>query len=90
MLRIHRTSNGVVVFSLSGRIEPDDIIELRRLCSLEGTGREIAFDLQDLTMVDHDAVKYLARCEAERIKFRNCPPYIREWIDTERRVGSSK
>ena len=88
MLRIERTSNGVVVFSLSGRIEAEDVVELQRLRGLEESGQEIAFDLRDLTVVDRDAIHYLSRCEAESITFRNCPAYIRDWIDTERRSGN--
>ena len=84
MLRIQRSSNDRVVFSLSGRIEIDDIAELQRLFSLEAVGQEIALDLRDVTLVDREAVKFLARCEVERIELENCPAYIREWIDAER------
>jgi hypothetical protein len=82
MLRIERATNRGVVFSLSGRIETEDIAELQRLLSLE-TGEDIAFDLQDVTMADRDAVKFLADCESKNIKLENCPAYIREWIDKE-------
>lgn len=85
MLRIQRSSNPGVVFSLSGRIEIEDVAELQRLLSLEAAGQDIALDLQDITLVDRDAVKFLARCEAECIKLENCPAYIREWIATESR-----
>lgn len=88
MLRIQRSSKRGVVFSLSGRIETEDVAELQRLFSLEVVGQDIALDLQEITLVDRDAVKFLARCEAERIKLENCPAYIREWIDSERGGGS--
>jgi anti-anti-sigma regulatory factor len=85
MLRIQRyCDQGVVVFSLSGRIQIEDAAELQRLLSLEGAGQTVVLDLQDITLVDRDALKFLARCEAESIKLENCPAYIREWIDTER------
>jgi hypothetical protein len=91
MLRIQRSSNDRVVFSLSGRIEIDDVAELQRLFSLEAVGQEIALDLRDVTLVDREAVKFLARCEVERIELENCPAYIREWIDAERgRSGRQK
>jgi hypothetical protein len=89
MLRIQRSSNGGVVFTLSGRIETEDVVELQRLLSLEAPGQDIALNLQDITLVDRDAVKFLARCEEESIKLESCPAYIREWIDTER-GGSSR
>jgi hypothetical protein len=88
MLRIQRSSNDGIVFSLSGRIQMADVAELQRLVSLEAPGQDIALDLQDITLVDRDAVKYLARCEAENIALRSCPAYIREWIDAER--GSNR
>ena len=82
MLRIERATNRGVVFSLSGRIETEDIAELQRLLSLE-SGQDIAFDLQDVILADRDAVKFLADCESQNIKLENCPAYIREWIDKE-------
>jgi anti-anti-sigma regulatory factor len=88
MLRIQRSSNGVVVFSLSGRIDRDDIPELRRLLDLEAVGQGIALDLQEVTLIDRDVVGFLVRCEAENIKLENCPAYIREWI--RRRDAASK
>jgi anti-anti-sigma regulatory factor len=84
MLRIQRSSDQEIVFSLSGRIEMEDVEELRRLLSLEEAGKGIVLDLQDITLVDRDAVKFLAGWEADMIKLENCPAYIRNWIDTER------
>ena len=84
MLRIQRSYELGVVLSLSGRLEIEDVAELQRLLSLEAVGEGIALDLQDITLVDRDALKFLASCEAENIKLVNCPAYVREWIDTER------
>ena len=84
MLRIQRSANGKVVFTLSGRIEAEDVEELHRLFSLEIGDRHLVLDLKDVTLVDRDAVKYLARCEARSIELENCPAYIREWIEQER------
>jgi hypothetical protein len=80
MLKIQRKANGRVVFTLSGRIEAEDIGELRRVLELEEAGRHIALDLKDVTLVDRDAIKFLTDCEAEGIKLEKCPPYVREWI----------
>ena len=85
MLRILRSSNQGIVFSLSGHIETEDVAELERLLSLEAVGESITLDLKDITLADRDAVKFLARCAAESIRLENCPAYIREWIDTENR-----
>jgi hypothetical protein len=84
MLRIQRSENGKVVFTLSGRIQAEDLVELHRLFCLETRSRHMVLDLQDVTLVDRDTVKYLARCEARSIELENCPAYIREWIEQER------
>ncbi len=73
------------MFSLSGRIEMEDVAELRRLLNLEVPSEAISLSLQDVTLVDRDAVKFLAQLEAEKIKLKNCPAYLREWIDSEGR-----
>ena len=83
MLKIQRKMNGGVIFTLSGRIEAQDIDELRRLLELEGADSNIALDLKDVTLVDRDAIKYLADCETDGTKLTNCPPYVREWIGRE-------
>lgn len=83
MLKIQRSANDKVVFTLSGRIEPEDVAELQRLLGLEVAGQLLALDLQDVTLLDRDAVKFLARREADGIQLKNCPAYIREWIKRE-------
>jgi anti-anti-sigma regulatory factor len=80
MLKIQRSANGRVVFTLSGRIEAEDVKELRQLLALEKAGQQLVWDLRDVTLVSPDAVEFLAGCEADSIKLENCPPYIREWI----------
>jgi len=83
MLKIQRSGHGKVVFTLSGRIEADDVAELQRLLDLEVADHLLALDLQDVTLLDRDAVKFLARREADGIELENCPAYIREWIERE-------
>ena len=81
MLKIQRSANGRVVFTLSGRIEAEDVKELRELLALETGGHQLVLDLRDVTLVNQDAVEFLAGCEADSIKLENCPAYIREWIE---------
>ena len=84
MLRIQRSANGRVVFKLSGRIEAEDVKELREVLALETTRQQLVLDLRDVTLLNQDAVKFLATCEADSIKLENCPAYIRKWIDQAR------
>lgn len=81
MLRIQRASNGKVVFTLSGRIAQEDVEELRRLFDLETKTVHIVLNLKELVLVDGDAVDFLAGCEASGMTLKDCPAYVRRWID---------
>jgi anti-anti-sigma regulatory factor len=81
MLRIQRSANGRVVLRLSGRIEVEDVKELGELLAMETAKQQLVLDLTDVTLVNQDAVEFLARCEADSILLENCPPYIRQWIE---------
>jgi anti-anti-sigma regulatory factor len=69
------------VLRISGRIAGEDLDVLR--IALE-EGRVVALDLTEVELVDCDAVKLLARTEANGIELRHSPAYIREWVTRER------
>ena len=83
MFRIHRSVNGEVVFTISGRIEAEHIAELETLIGAEGKGRRIILDLKDMTLTGQDGIDFLTRSEAAGIALANCDPYVREWITRE-------
>jgi anti-anti-sigma regulatory factor len=85
MLKIQRTSNGQVVFALSGRMDGEHIAELETLIRSEANGRRIVIDLKDLTLAGQEAISFLEGCEADKITLLNCAPYVREWITRRRR-----
>jgi hypothetical protein len=85
MLKIQRSANGQVVFKLSGRIESENMKLLRELLALETAGQQLVLDLRDVTLVNQDAIKFLASCEADSIKLEDCPAYIREWDRASKR-----
>jgi anti-anti-sigma regulatory factor len=87
MLKITRATNGEVVFKLSGRLDAENIGELKKLFSAEASGCRIVLDLEDLTLVDREVISFFARCEADGVELKNCPAYIREWITGERDAG---
>ena len=80
MLRIQRKANGDVVFSLSGRIDKENIAELEALIGAEGKDRRIVLDLKDMTLTGQDGINFLVQCEAAGVALANCDPYVREWI----------
>jgi hypothetical protein len=83
MLKIQRAANGEVVFTVSGRLDADNVCELSALLAAEPAGRPVVLDLKDLVLVDRDAVRFLRACEGDSIVFRHCPPYIRAWMARE-------
>ena len=72
------------VFLLSGRVETQAIAELRRLLERQTDYSAIIVDLKDVSLVDREGMRFLARCEADGVNLENCPPYIREWIRREK------
>ena len=84
-LRIHRSAErGRVVFTLTGRIQAAQVSELLALLKSEGSADGIVLDLEQVKLVDRDAVLFLALSETLGARLRNCSAYIRKWIDQER------
>jgi anti-anti-sigma regulatory factor len=85
MLKIRRSENdGLAIFSLSGRIEEQHVSELQELLAGEAEVTKAVLDLEEVRLVDREVVRFLAACEARGIGLRNCPSYVREWIETGR------
>jgi hypothetical protein len=82
--RIDRVVSGedLVVFRVSGRITAQELGMLQDLLRQESGA--VAIDLEDVLLVDREAVKLLAFSEFNGLELRNCPAYIREWITRER------
>ena len=72
-----------VVFTLSGRIKAVRLAELEKLLKCEAGDHNLVLDLQEVKLVDRDAVSFLANCESKGVNIANCPTYIREWIEKE-------
>jgi hypothetical protein len=90
MLRIQRSVNGRVVFTISGRIQAEDIEQFQQLLAVETPGRLLIFDLQEVTLVNQEAVTFLADCETNGIALEGCPLHIRNWIDQEKRRNKNR
>ena len=82
-LRIERVSDGAKTrIRLSGRVSSEHLMELKE--EIGGLGPGTVLDLEHLTLVDVEGVRFLSDCEASGIELVNCSPYIREWIARER------
>jgi hypothetical protein len=85
VLRIERVSDEAqTVLLLSGRIESEQVQELK--AHIDGNTQRIAFDLEEVRLVDLDAVHFLAVCEAHGVELRHCPPFVQKWILAEKRM----
>jgi hypothetical protein len=81
-LKIEKTVNrrGPTV-SLIGRIRAEDLPEVAK--QLEGSGLRAVPQLDEVTLVDVEVVRFLNRCKAEGVRLVICSPYIREWMRRE-------
>ncbi len=83
--RIETAARGrFTVFTLSGRIEKQAVGELNKLFERQAEWQDIVLDLKDVGVVDREAMRFFARCEADGVQLENCTPYIREWMEGEK------
>jgi anti-anti-sigma regulatory factor len=84
-LRIDRSDErDRVVFTLTGRIQAEQVSELQTLVKSDLPDHNLVLDLKEVKLVDRDAVRFLGEIEAQGAKLRNCSPFVREWISRER------
>jgi hypothetical protein len=68
---------------LSGELRNEQLNDLRT--EILGGGPQVTLDLDELSLVDIDAVRFLIACSAQGVKVVNRSPYIREWMYRERK-----
>jgi anti-anti-sigma regulatory factor len=82
-LRIDRsTRQRFTVFTLSGRLEAEQVTELTEL--FDRDYRNIILDLREVRLADRVAIKFLRACAANGMKLENCPAYVCEWMSREK------
>jgi anti-anti-sigma regulatory factor len=86
-LRIEQlTKDSETIFTLIGRITSPDVQQLK--AEIAETQNRVTLDLEQVSLVDLDAVHFLAMVEQQGIHLRHLPQYVREWILQEKpRVG---
>ena len=82
--RIEKLSDGGgTTIRLIGRMQAEHLAEVRK--QIEASGPNITLDLEEVTLVDVQVVRFLGSCETTGIDVLNCSPYISDWIARERR-----
>jgi hypothetical protein len=81
--RVDRSIEGeVAILRVSGRLTAEGPEILR--AAVEQESGAVAIDLEDVGLIDGKAIRYLAVIEANGGVLRNCPAFIREWVNRER------
>ena len=68
----------LVQLSISGHLQEVHINMIDDLLNNETD--PVAVDLEEVTLVDREAVKFLATLDARGVELRHCPGFIREWM----------
>jgi hypothetical protein len=82
-LRIEKDSDGQrTTIRLIGRMQREHIEELK--AQIKTGGGSVTFDLNEISLVDLDVIRFLATCQTEGISLVHCSRYINNWIARER------
>jgi hypothetical protein len=71
-----------IVLHGCGRVDVECVNTLKDLIEAESSA-EIVLNLSEVTLANRDAATFLAVCELKGIELRNCPAFLRGWVDTE-------
>lgn len=77
-LRIERARERI---RLSGEFRSEHLEQVK--AELELCESPAVLDLEELGLIDVEAVCFLSTCEGKGISVLNCSPYIREWMARE-------
>ena len=82
-LKIEKYSDRcVTTIRLIGRMRAEHLPELEK--QTRESESKIVLDLEEVNLVDVEAVRFLGSCEVKGVTLLNCSPYIRDWIGKER------
>jgi hypothetical protein len=82
--KIERHTDGHhTTLRLIGHLQAEHLEALQ--AQLEGNGPRTVLDLDEVTLVDVEVVRFLGTCEMKGTALLHGPPYIREWISREQR-----
>ena len=83
--RSHASTNaGTTTLIVSGRIDAEQLPDLRRSVEAEHAS-DVVLDLNEVSLVDVEVVRFLLHCEMQGIRLAHCPAYVREWMVREKR-----
>ena len=82
-LRIDKVPDGPgTTIRLIGRLRAELLEELS--AQIKGSGATVVLDLEEVSLVDVDTVRFLGVCQSDGISLIHCSPYVNNWIARER------
>jgi hypothetical protein len=66
---------------LIGRIQSRHLDELKAIIAEHAA--PVTLDLEEVTLVDVEVVRFLISCESRGMEVLNCPRFIRRWMIQE-------
>ena len=82
-IRIEKETHRLkTMIRVSGRLQSKHLDELKT--QLEGAQSQIVLDLNGVTLVDVEIVRFLNACEKGGVELLNSWPYIQEWMIGEK------
>lgn len=84
MLRIKRLVESGTRICLSGELRGEQLVNLRT--EIARFGYPATLDLDEVSVVDLDGIRFLNKVQARGTEIVNCSPYIREWMLQENRA----
>jgi hypothetical protein len=74
---------------LSGRVSHGQLAYLDELIRIADDSRcTVLLDLEQVTVLDLPAMRYLAEVEGIKFEFSCCPSAIRQWIQREQKIAT--
>ena len=70
-----------VTLRISGQIDEDHLAAIQ--AEVRQYVPRVVLDLAGATLVDRAVVRFLSAREGEGVELRNCPRFVRHWIDRE-------
>ena len=81
-LRIEKDSDlQTTTLRLIGRMRREHIEELK--AQIKAGGPNVTLDLNEVSLVDLDVIRFIATCQTEGISLVHCSRYINDWIGKE-------
>jgi anti-anti-sigma regulatory factor len=78
-LKIEKEFDGrKTVLRLSGRLRSEHLDDLK--LQVKDNPSAFVLDLDGVTLVDVEVIRFLNGCEQSGIELLHCLPYIREWM----------